>query len=142
MTLCYRQMNSHYWHFLGDLLHAMFPSEDIVFPTRMANPRNRNRCRITLDLIACVKFLGHPCCTCIHTLGQVSKKAHSKETKVGNSGNLIYYQHENEALLEALSLSIIFRKDYDVHLILILGKVPIQDFKMATWGSSSDLLPS
>lgn len=105
MTLCYRQMNSHYWHFLGDLLHAIFPSEDIVFLTRMANPRNRNRCKITLDLIACVEFLGHPCCTCIHTLGQVPKKAHRKEAKVGNSGNLIYYQHENEALLKVLGLS-------------------------------------
>lgn len=100
MTLCYRQMNFHYWHFLGDLLHAMFPSEKIVFPTRMANPRNRNRCKITLDLIACVKFLGRPCCTCIHTLGPVSKKAHRKGVKVGNSGNLIYYQHETEAVLK------------------------------------------
>lgn len=106
MTLCYTQMSSHYWHFLGDLLHAMIPSEDIVFPTRMANPRNRNRCRITLDLIVCVEFLGHLCCTCIHTLRQVSRKAHRKEAKAGNSGNLIYYQHENEALLKALGLSI------------------------------------
>lgn len=88
-----------------DLLHAMFPSEDIVFPTRMANPRNRNRCRITLNLIVCVRLLGHPCWTCIHTLGQVSKKAHRKEAKVGNSGNLIYYQHEKEALLKVLGMS-------------------------------------
>lgn len=89
MTLRYRQMSSHYWNFLGDFLHPVFPSEDIVFPTKKTNPRNRNRCRITLDLIACVEFLGHPCCACIYTLGQISKKAHRKKAKVGNSGNLI-----------------------------------------------------
>lgn len=47
----------------------------------------------------------------IHThLGTGVQKAHRKEAKVGNSGNLIYYQHENEDLLKVLGLSVYSEK--------------------------------
>lgn len=84
-------MNSCYWHFLGDLLHATIPCEDIAFPKGMASPGNRNRCRITSDRIIKVQLLrlnlsvssswgisvAHA-----YTLGQISKKPCRKEVKV------------------------------------------------------------
>lgn len=107
MTLCYRQMSSQYWHFLGDLLHTTIPCEDIAFPTGMANPGNRNRCSINPDWIIKVQLLRlnlsvwRSCdIPVVHTstLGLISKKSCRKEVKVVNelhSGYLFWYQCES-----------------------------------------------
>lgn len=89
--MCYRQMSSRYWHFLGDVLHAMIPCEDIAFPTGMANPGNRNRCRITPDWIVKVQLLrlnlsvlnscGIPV-VYASTLGQISKNHVEKRLRL------------------------------------------------------------